>query len=385
MPLQTIFPWLQLNRNLRRLAFALLLWALGDGLFYGFISLQAERLGANEVQVGNLLAFYALTQALVVLPSGIAADRFDLKKMMMMAWWVGVLGVVLMASASINIFTLGLGIFGISFMFSPPTSRYITMQREGLTTQRAFSLVYSAFTAGMTVSPWIGGWIAQRYGLRTNFWVAIVLLALSALTVGTLQTVPKDPNAEKPHWADFWSLLQQKQFVRYLLVMFISMVIFHVGMALSPNYLQTRWHIDDLTYGLFGSIMALGGMLLHLFLGNFPPRRMVSGLLIMAAVYCILLLWSGNPYSLAIAYFFRSGYIIIRDYLDALTSRIAPTHQIGSAFATGLIAYLVAMMLANALAGRLYAYNINLPFWVSLVGLPMVAILTWQYLPRTKD
>ena len=53
-----------MNRDLRLLAFSLLLWGVGEGLFFYFEPIYLERLGANPVQIGFILGLTGAAAAL---------------------------------------------------------------------------------------------------------------------------------------------------------------------------------------------------------------------------------------------------------------------------------------------------------------------------------
>ncbi len=185
-----------MNRNLRLVAISLFTWALGEGLFLCFVTLRLEESGATPVLIGNVMALYALVQAVVMIPAGLATDRWGAWQVMIGAWLVALLAIFLMALAdTLWLFAAGWLTYGLTSWVAPALTTYVTNHRDCLTPERALALIFTSYTSGMIFSPTLGGWIGERFGLRIPFAIAVVFLFVSTLVVYTKINPIKARNA----------------------------------------------------------------------------------------------------------------------------------------------------------------------------------------------
>lgn len=143
-----------MNRNLKTLAFALFTWALGEGLFLYLVPLYLSELGASAAQIGTLIGLSSLAQAVAMLPAGFAADRLGAHRVMVGGWLTGLAAAIVMAGASgILLFAAGWIVYGLSAWVVPALTSYVISERGTLKPERALTWVFSAFSAGLVVSP----------------------------------------------------------------------------------------------------------------------------------------------------------------------------------------------------------------------------------------
>jgi len=75
------------------------LWGVGEGLWMFIQPLYAKSLGATPDQAGFMIGLWGLGRLLFILPSGILADRFGARRLMLPGWYLGLTGVAIMALA----------------------------------------------------------------------------------------------------------------------------------------------------------------------------------------------------------------------------------------------------------------------------------------------
>ena len=152
-----------LGRDNQLLMLALFVWGLGEGLWYiNFRQPCLVELGATEAQVGLALAIEMGVRALLPIPAGYLADCIGSHRVMVASWFVGLVGTVICALATTwQAFIPGLVIYAISGFAMPSLSAYAIQVAPDRTrpgaADRVLTTVFAAYTAGLIVSPALGG------------------------------------------------------------------------------------------------------------------------------------------------------------------------------------------------------------------------------------
>jgi predicted MFS family arabinose efflux permease len=368
------------NRDLKIVAMSLFTWALGEGLFICLVTLHLEELGATPVVIGNVMALYALAQAVVMIPAGLATDRWGAWQVMVGAWLVALLATILMALAdALWLFATGWLIYGLTSSVVPALTTYVTNRRGSLTPERALALIFATYSAGMILSPALGGWIGERFGLRAPFAIAVVFLLASTLAV----TFARRDLPQPLGLADRYdTLLRNRRFLLLMALDFVVMLALWLGVPLAPNFLQSRWDMSVAKIGLFGSAESVGGVILALVLSRWSPQVALVALQIGGAVYLSTLLTTGHTSWLALAFFLRVGPLYGRQFIDAIGIRLVSPSQSGLAFAASATVQRIANVLAAMAAGWLYKFRPALPFQVALILVALALLATWLSVPR---
>lgn len=373
-----------MNRDLKIVSAAIFIWALGEGLFLSLAPLYLAELGAGPEKIGLLTALFSLAQGVVMIPAGIASDRWGPRYLLLGGWLTGLMAALVMAAApGLELFALGYVGYGLTLWVMPPLTSIIANRRGDLTPERAFSLVYSFFWAGLIISPTLGGLIGEAHGLRTTYMVAPVLFLTSTVIISRLG--PGQPRPRDLGGAGHTNLVRKRGYLNFLGIVFLISFVLWLGMPLAPNFLQDRWDISISRVGVLSSVASIGGVVLALILGGKGPRRAL--LAIHAAVfgYLVILLSRGDLGMLAVAYFLQAGNGIARQFMDAISTRIVRPSQLGLAYALNGTVSRAAAMAASVLAGLLYAIQPEFPFQVGLVLIPLAAGLTWWKAPSGED
>lgn len=190
----------------RALALPLLGIAMISGLMESGVSALlpsiSMRLGQSLEAAAWLGAVIGAGSALLQPPAGHLADRYGVRRITLLAWWIVLLanGVLLLAAANpaplwwaIG-FTLG-GVGGAVYTLMIVELGH---RLSGAALVRAIGVLVTAYSLGTAVGPIVGGALFDAGGLHT---LAAVLLALSALGIGiTWRTlgVPHPPAASRP-------------------------------------------------------------------------------------------------------------------------------------------------------------------------------------------
>ncbi len=386
-------PLLTLPVASRKMALALFLWGLGEGLWLYIRPLYVTFLGGNPVQVGQVLAMAGLAPVLLMLPAGRLIDRTGPRWLMLLTWWLGTAAAVVLALAPGWQWLLpGFFLYAMSASSLPAINAYIARDAQlsdlpGRNVQTAISTVYAAYFAGTIFSPMIGGWLGQTFDLRTVFWVSAIWFFFSTLTVMRTPELPWDHVHDSTHAGQvsgsaWWRMsAAQVRIYAVLLVLFLAMSL---GYLLTPSYLE---QVRGLPVGLIGSLgaaTATGGVVWAFVLGRRHSRQALAvGAGLMAVAFTVLLFAPGGVWQLPAmigAYFLMGIYLTARALSLGVVSEHTPPHQRGTAFGLVEMVFGVGAFVGPWAAGHLYAVRPWLPFALALAVLvPMIGVI-WMAL-----
>lgn len=370
--------WRDLGRDTRWVLWSYFLWGVGEGLWIYMQPLYVRSLGASPAQTGLVLGMWGVGRLLFILPAGILADRYDARRLLIPGWYIGALGVLIIALApGWQWAALGFLIYGISAAAIPITNLYLAQSAQhdptrnpDLPLQRALTLLWAAYSLGLLVSPSIGGLISDAWGLRSVFLISLFWFTVSMWTI--LQT-HSYPSPKRPALGyDYRGLLRQRSVVTAFGVTTLAFIVIYTGQTLAPQYLEEIHDYSRTWIGVLGSLNALGTAVLSLMLGRLSSWRGFFASLCLVMLAFALLLWSGLWPVVVIGYFILGAYNAARPFAVSLISERVSEHQRGMAYAlVDTLAGLAAVIGMN-LAGRLYAVTPEWPFGVGIAGLIVV-------------
>ncbi|MGH8271292.1 MAG: MFS transporter, partial [Gammaproteobacteria bacterium] len=209
--------------------------------FYSGLSAAAAQKHADLLTSGFLALMYATP-----IIGGYVADKIlGEARALLMALWLGVLALVLMASPTLFGFEIGMALFALSVGLSIPLTVLIgrnyaksDSRREG-----GYTLYYLAINLGAVIAPPVcAALIGHRYGYRWGFIAAAAGMALAALLFHLRHRVlrPALPRGEHLHgpMATVW------------VVAVIAILVYPTALLLSfPTILS--WSM----YGLMGLLV----------------------------------------------------------------------------------------------------------------------------------
>jgi len=171
---------------------------LGMFLILPVFALYAEDLpgGDNHTLVGLALGMYGLTQAILMLPFGMASDRWGRKRVIYFGLLLFVIGSFVAASASdITMVIVGRAIQGAGAISAAVTALLADLTREEHRT-KAMAMIGSTIGLAFAASMALGPLLYQAIGVPGIFELTGVL-ALAAM--GVIYAVIPDPKASHFH------------------------------------------------------------------------------------------------------------------------------------------------------------------------------------------
>lgn len=369
-----------MNRSLLFIALSLFTWGIGEGMFFNFSPIYMEKLGSDPRQIGVILGAFGAVMAVTHIPAGRLADRFGRRPLLIAAWMMGLAATVVMALArDLPLFVVGLLGYGLTAFVSSPLASYVTAARGRWTVAGTLSLTTATFSFGMALGPALGGWIGDRYGLRTVYFVVAGIFAVSNVVIRFLPNQPLDHHdPESPPV----SLLSNVRFLNFLVVVALAVFAMYLAQPLTPNFLEG---VRGLSLGEVGMVFtagALGNALVSILLGRFPPR---IGYPISQALVGLfaLLMWRGAGLPLfALGYFLLGGFRAARPLALAQVRELVHTSQMGLTYGTMETATSIIFILTPPLAGFLFERDPYLVYPITIGLIVLSIIVSIVFAPR---
>ncbi len=371
-----------MNPNLILIMLSLLTWGIGEGLFFYFVPLHLENLGANPVTIGSVLGLFGFMMALVHIPAGYLSDRFGRKPLLIASWVIGALSAGMMATArSLLPFVAGYLLYGLTaFVFSPLFS-YITAARGSLTTGRAMTLTSALYNIGAVLGPVSGGWLGDRFGLRMNFLAATIVFTASTAIILFLKSQALDEHEDESQRT---TLFTNPRFMSFVGLLFIGTFVMYLPQPLTPNFLQNERGVSLSLLGWIGSAGNMGNAVFNLLLGQLNARL---GYLLGQALVALfaLLLWKGGAFPIyVLGYFVLGGFRAARVLGYAQVRVLVRPAQMGLAYGFTETFGSLAFMLSPILAGFLYDRSPVSVYPFSLILLVTTLLAFYLFAPHVE-
>jgi len=369
-----------MSPDLILLGISLMIWGVGEGMFFIFQPLYLQQLGADPVAIGAILGAAGIAMAVAHIPAGHLADRIGRKPLLLVAWFTGLAATWIMALApSLPLFVAGMLIYSLTAFVSSPLNSYTTAGRGKLGVGRVLTIVSAIYNTGAILGPWLGGQVGQRFGLRSIYVIAGCLFILSTIILLFIKAQPIDD-----HNLDgkINGSVINRRFIAYHAIIFVAGFSMYLAQPLSSNFLQNQHNLSLETIGNLGSISSIGVVVLNLGLGSLNAH---TGYLL--GQLCVglftLILWKANnlPW-FALAYFLVGGYRITRSLATAQTRNLIHQSRMGLAYGITETVSASAIIFASVAAGILYDANPSLMYIVGFCLISGSILISARYIPR---
>lgn len=364
----------RIDRNALKILAAMSLAGAAEGMWFYILPVHIRALGSTPSQVGATLSSAGISIFLSYIPAGLLADRFNRRKLLLLAFLLPVLPTTLLAFATR--WEQAMVLLTLTFMTwsaVPISSSYLahSTPREHLV--RAYTTVHAGFLTGEIIFPTVGAWIASVAGMLPVFALSALLFALAAIPIVFLDDQPGEVASEK---LDYRPLLASPAFRTIAPFALVQLLAFLTGLQLLPNYLREVVGLDVVSIGQLGTVRALGGALFTLLLGAAGGRSalvLAQGAVLagLAGVLC----WPDRSW-LFVYLFLLGGSQAAFPLIDALLMRFIPARVTGLALGLQGTLIGIACFASPSLAGLLYERSPRLPLLLSAAALPAMALIT---------
>jgi len=370
-----------MSRDLILVAFALMTWGVGEGMFLFFEPLYLQEMGASPLEIGAILGGVGIAMTIAYLPAGFLSDRFGRRPMLVTAWILGTTATWVMAlSRTLPVFVLGIGLYGFTSFVVVPLNSYITAARGKWSVARAITFISAAFNFGAILGPLLGGWIGEQAGLHISFLAAAFIFLLSTSIIIFIRPQPIEISSFDRGRFGVGGLLNER-FMRYLVVIFIVMFAMYIPQPLSQNFLQNERGISLFQIGNLISARSAGIVILNLTLGQLNAR--IGFIIAQAAMamFTLLISHSTSIYHYALGYLLLGSYQTARSLAVAQGRALTQASNMGIAYGMIETVMSLAIILAPPLAGYLYTQN---PVWIysfSIILIVCAILITFFFSP----
>lgn len=373
-----------MNRNLFFIAAALLLWGVGEGMFFNFVPIHLEsEFLLSKQQVGFALGAFGFFMAITHIPGGHLADRIGRRPLLIAAWGLGLVSTLTMGIAkSLPLYLVGLFLYGVTAFVASPLGSYVTAARGKWEVGTALSLTTATFNMGMALGPVTGGWIAENYGMRASYLVAFGVFVISLAFMIFIQAQPIDKHDPE---APPQNLMHNTRFINFLMIFAFAVLALYLAQPLTPNFLKGERQLTLTETGWVFSAGALGNSLLALGIGRFNPRRGFLLAQVLVAFFSMLMwLGAGLPVFM-LAYFLLGGFRAARPMAMAQARGLVHESQMGLTYGSMETVSAIIFIIAPPIAGFIFERDPFIIYPIS-IGLIIVSILiSYFFTPRNQQ
>ena len=373
-----------MNKNLIFVALSLLVWGIGEGIFYFFQPLYLQEFGADPVQIGGILGLVGLSMAVVHIPAGYLADRYGRRPLLWAAWIIGTIATWILALAdTLPFFIFGMVIYGFTAFVAGPLSSYVTAAKGNWSVGRALTLSSAAFNTGMIIGPLIGGWLGNIVGLRPLFYLAAIFFIISTGLILIIQRQPIE--YEQTELSKNIRPLLNRKILIFLILTFFTFFFLYLPQPLTQNYLRYEKGLNLNEIGQLLSMRSIGVVVLNLTLGQLSPHLGYLLSQVSVGVFSLLIWRGAGNMAYRIGFFFLGGYQTSRILANAQMRDLVDPKNMGVGY--GLVETIgaVVVIVAPPISGLLYIIDPILPYLISLIFIIVFFIInSTNFLKRNR-
>lgn len=384
------FPFKAFTRDIWLICLSNAIGALGEGLYFWVFPIYIRQLEADYVQLGLVFSVLYGASALAPLPGGILADRFDRKKILILAWMPWFLAPLIYSFAQ-NWTQLipGTICWGISMIGVPALNAYvITSVNDRKNLASVLSVVWASYSFSYIFAPTAGAFLATIIGMQ---WVLRLSSVLTAIATGVFLFLhSQHPRRNEVKTQQQSSVAQERQLWRQVLLWssFYTVLTFFTVMARTfvQTFLNEQASLSEFYIGLFGSINFAGMTLLGLAMGRLGDRwrksRVISLCLLFHLMSMTPLVLIRDPTALMFVAFIYGGAAVTGSLVSSFVGTIAPENKRGLWVSIPQTLSLVAAFAAPYLGGYLYTQSPYYAFIVSIIAVPFLVLFALTRLEK---
>ena len=334
-------------------ALAVVLFARMLGVFIILpvaVVLVGEMDGATPWAVGLALSGYGLTQAIMQIPTGLLADRYGRKPVLLVALILFAAGGFWAAVATDIAGVIGGRLLQGAGAVAAVAAAWISDVAGEKYRGRAMALFGVAIAAAFVVSLFIATPLAAAIGLSGVFNVAGGLGILSIILLLLLPSPPQQRATKKPSLRVLFAIPALRRcalggfVLHYAMAAMFFLLPTAVAKTLPP---AEHWWVYA---GGFAASLPLSLPLLARL--DKYPKPVMSASIIAAAIGSALLIFAASPTIAVIALvFFFGGFVVLEAALPAAAANAAPPANRAAAIGFVITAEFIGVFLGGGLTG----------------------------------
>jgi MFS family permease len=386
----------RLGRSFRWLLAATIVNNTGDGVAVSAGPLLVASLTRDPFLVSLALLMEYLPSLLFGVFGGVAADRFD-RRRMVVAMNVGrsfvlvvLVTIVATDNASIAVVLLALFVLGAAETFADSASSTLL---PGLVARADLGVANARLQGGMLLTnqllaPPIGAFLFV-VGMALPFATNAACFALGAVLIARVATSARSEirvrsglraeTVEGIRW-----LLAHPPMRTLALTILTFNVTFGAAWSVLVLYAGDRLGMNEVGFGLLTSAVALGGLLGLLSYDRLERRFSLAdimrvGLLIETGTHLVLAVTTLPAIALATLVVFGAHAFVWGITSTVVRQRAVPDAVLGRVTGVYRVAIVGGMVIGTPLGGLLAStYGITAPFWFGFVGSALLVAVLWR-------
>ena len=374
------------------LMFNMFITMLGVGIIIPVMPSYLAEFGVAGQVLGFLIAGFALAQFLFSPIAGDLSDRYGRKPFIVAGLFVYAFAQILFGLAD-AVWVLFLSRFLSGFgaaLIAPPIMAYVaditTYEERG----KGMGMLGAAMSLGFMVGPGFGGFLASVDLTFPFFLAGSISIVAAIVTIFMLPSVKPTPVATKREnlAKQLARSVKTSYFVLLIIIFTFSFGIANFQATLSL-LLDQKFNYTPTDIAIILTVGGFVGVVLQMFVveklfKKFGEMNVILVNLLLAAVTMLLVVFvSGFFIVLTVATLFSIATTFIRPAVNTLVSKFAGAEQ---GFAAGMNnAYMsLGNMVGPALAGMLFDYNMNYPYYLGTAILLGCLVLAYVWAVRSN-
>jgi len=357
-------------------------------LWYSVEKVFMTTIGFDMASIGVMVALYSIISVSFEIPSGILADRWSRKGVMVLAAIALALsGLVGGLSHTVALFFISAILWGIFDAMASGTADSMIfdtlLEEEGASDKYEKLIGYYNAVGGIALiaSALLGGVIGDHFSLRSTFlWsVPVALLAIFFFMRFRDTTIHRQSSETQLliHTKQTFSAIFKNTNLTWILVSLIAVNLFSsiIGEMYQLWYLQIN--LPVVFYGIAGALVlstyGIGGVITQFF----ATKRRILAAMVGTLALSTLLIFSRNAWIIILAQF-SSGFLAytLSLALTAQMHRQLPSHvRASSASVTNTVVRLLVIPIALVFGWVAQHHSVFAASWI-LVGLCVIGIFS---------
>ncbi len=382
-------PFEAFTRDIWLICLSNVIGAFGEGLYFWIFPLYVRTLEADYLQLGIVVSALYGASALAPLPGGWLADRFDRKKILVLAWIPWFVSPLFYAFATQWVLLIpGAICWGLSMVGVPSANAYIITSVENKKKLASvFSFVWASYSFSYIFAPMAGASLASVAGMRYTFIASAILCAVATGVFFFLHSQHPRSSIPSAKMSNASSNEQRKLWHKVLVwAGFFTAVSFFavVGRTFVQTFLNEEIRLTEFYVGLFGSINFAGLTVLGIAMGRLGDKwrkpKAISLCLLFHILSMLPFLFAREPLALMPAAFFHSGAVIVGSLVSSYVGTVAPENRRGLWVSIPQTLSLSAAFAAPYLSAFLYAQSPHYSFVASVSSMPFLMLFALVFL-----
>ncbi len=380
-------PFVAYGRNILILSIIFLVSSLAVEMISPLWSIYIEdSLGASIIELGLVFSASNGVAAVMQVLSGFLSDKYGRRRLHVLGTllaafpplmyalannWVGLMPWVILSGFATGLY------LPIRWVMIADVSSAETMAS-------AYSWTNISWLVGSTVGPFIGGIVADLYGIRFPFFVCFVLrFAVFPLAL-LVQETKRKPKMKRVKPDDEQSVINERYLLTMVLFSLIN-IIQGIGLGATgpviPIFVASYFHVD-FTY--IGILYAIGFGVASIIVqipgarcsDRFDRRKVMFVTFVASSPFVLLFAYSRNMLELVVFMFLSNALLSLSwSPFQTLMMDVTPSSKWGLVNGVSATTFWIGLMLGNALSGILWdTWGVLAPFYVSSSTIALSAL-----------